>query len=131
MKNSGGRPIKLSSLVRDALIAGVRQGLTLKAACKCAGISYSTFANWRQKGRKLLKEGASTEPYEFVSAIDAEVCHIQRAHRLVAYSSLGARDYRYGWKNPMADEVKQNLRIKAYEQAVLNVLRRIGMIGYS
>jgi hypothetical protein len=128
MKNSGGRPIKLNCIVREAIISGVRQGLTLKAACKCAGISYSTFANWRQKSRKLIKAGIPTEPYEFVSAIDVEVCHMQREHRLAAYATLRPRDYRYGWKNPMRDEVKEKLRIKAYEQAVLNVMRRTGII---
>lgn len=124
MKNKGGRPIKLSSLVRDALIAGVRQGLTLKAACKCAGISYSTFANWRQKNRKLLAQGVPTERYEFVAAIDIEMCHVQRKHRQAVLAGLKSRDYRYGWKNPMRDEVKEKLRVKAFEQAVANVFRR-------
>lgn len=127
MRNKGGRPIKLNAEVREGLIAAVRQGLTLKAACRCAGISYSTFANWRQKCRKLIKEGVSTEPYDFVTAIDVEVCQLQRQHRLAAYARLRSRDYRYGWKNPMRDEVKQKLRAKAYEQAVRNVLRRNGV----
>jgi transposase len=128
MRNRGGRPIILNAEVREGLIAAVRQGLTLKAACKCVGISYSTFANWRQKCRKLIKDGVSTEPYDFVAAIDAEVCQLQRQHRLAAYVNLRARDYRYGWKNPMRDEVKEKLRVKAYEQAVLNVMRRTGII---
>lgn len=59
-----------------------------------------------------------------MSAIDVEVCHMQREHRLAAYASLRPRDYRYGWKNPMHDEVKQKLRVKAFEQALANVFRR-------
>lgn len=88
MLNKGGRPLKLTNEVREALITGVRKGLTLKAACKCEGISYSTFANWRQKNRKLIAQGKPTELYEFVCAIDVEVCHLQHQHRLAAMANI-------------------------------------------
>jgi len=124
LKNKGGRPLKLNNDVKQALIAGVRQGLTLKAACRCAGISYSTFANWRQKNRKLLAKDVPAELYEFVSAIDKETSHLRHKGRLAAMANIKPRDYRYGWKNPMRDETKQKLRVKAFEIAVENVLRR-------
>ena len=123
IKSKGGRPLKLTNDVRDAIISCIRQGLTLKAACRCAGISYSTFANWRQKNRKLLKQEPPTELYQFVAAIDVEMSHMRHEHRLAAVASIKPRDYRFGWKNPMRDETKQNLRVKAFEKAVENVLR--------
>ena len=42
--------------------------------------------------------------------------------RLTPYGDPLRRDYRYGWQNPRRDEVKQKLRVKAFEQAVRNVL---------
>lgn len=124
MKNQGGRPLRLTSEIKEALIAGVRQGLTLKAACKCAGISYSTFANWRQKSRRRKEDEEPTELDQLVACVDIEVNYQQSEHRLAARTTLKPRDYRYGWKNPMGDETKQKLRVKAFEQAVENVMRR-------
>lgn len=124
MKNQGGRPLRLTNEIKEALIAGVKQGLTLKAACKCAGISYSTFANWRQKSRRRLEDEEPTELDQLVACVDIEVSYQQREHRLAARTALKQRDFRYGWKNPMRDETKQKLRVKAFEQAVENVMRR-------
>ena len=124
MTNKGGRPLKLTSDVKEALFSGLRKGLTLKAACKCAGISYSTLANWRQKNRNQLKQGNTEKLYEFVAIIDAIFEEQQHEHRLAAINTLKPRDYRYGWKNPMPDETKQKLRVQAFEKAIENIRRR-------
>lgn len=124
MKNQGGRPLRLTNEIKEALIAGVKQGLTLKAACKCAGISYSTFANWRQKSRQRREDEEPTELDQLVACVDIEANYQQAEHRLAARTALKPRDYRHGWKNPMGDETKQKLRVKAFEQAVENVMRR-------
>jgi len=51
MENKGGRPIKFTDLVIEDIIFGIGKGLTLKAACKFAGVSYSTLAWWISKGK--------------------------------------------------------------------------------
>lgn len=124
MKNKGGRPLKLTNEMREALISGVKEGLTLKAACKGAGISYSTFANWRQKCRRAPKNEDPTPLAQFVAEVEIESNHFQREYRLAARVNRKPRDFRYGWKNPMRDETKQKLRIKAFEQAIENYRRR-------
>lgn len=100
MRNRDGRRSKLNGEIKDALIAGVSRGLTLKAACKCAGISYSTLASWRQKCRKESKNEEPSELAQLIACIDLEVSYQQREHRLAAMSCLKPRDYRHGWKNP-------------------------------
>src|SRR5689334_21073211 len=64
-----GRPTKLNDNVKRALLNSVEYGRTLKGACKDAGISYSTFANWRQKRKSRLSEEPLTELDHFLSAI--------------------------------------------------------------
>lgn len=119
--------MKLTYEVREALISGVKEGLTLKAACKYAGISYSTFANWRQKSRKVSEEDEPNPFIQLVAEIDMVAMHLQQQHRLEARANGTPRDYRYGWKNPMPDETRQKLRIKAFEQAMENYQRRRGI----
>uniref|UniRef100_UPI002627E341 transposase n=1 Tax=uncultured Legionella sp. TaxID=210934 RepID=UPI002627E341 len=48
MKNKGGRPRKLTPEIKDAIVEGVEKGFTLKAACKYAGVSYGSLANWKR-----------------------------------------------------------------------------------
>lgn len=54
MKNKGGRPGKLIPEMKSALVYGGEKGLTLKAACQCAGVSYSSLANWKRFANQLL-----------------------------------------------------------------------------
>ena len=125
MKNKGGRPLKLTSEVKEALISGVKEGLTLKAACKGAGISGTLPSP--TGGSEVRRNQRNEEPTplaQFVAEVDIEVIYLQREHRLTVRANRKPRDYRYGWKNPMPDEIKQKLRIKAFEQAIENDRRR-------
>jgi len=55
MKNKGGRPIKFTDAVVEDILSGISKGFTLKAACKFAGVSYSTLAWWVSKGKQAKK----------------------------------------------------------------------------
>jgi DNA invertase Pin-like site-specific DNA recombinase len=55
MKNIGGRPIKLTDSVIENILYGIAHGLTLKASCKLAGVSYSTLAWWLSKGKQAKR----------------------------------------------------------------------------
>lgn len=105
-----GRPLKLTGVVGQAIVDGITQGLTLKAACKCAGISYSTLALWMAKAKRAMKQNEVNEYTHLMTVIKIESMRMWKQHRDGSYSSLGARDFRYGWQNPMREEVKQKLR---------------------
>lgn len=102
MKRVGGRPVKLTDSVLEDIIYGIGKGLTLKASCKYAGISYSALAWWMSKGMQAEKIGV-TNKYTAVfgrikQATDAE----KLKHRDKFLLSLNPRDFRYGWNNPMS-----------------------------
>lgn len=54
MNNKGGRPEKFPDSIEN-IIEGIRKGLTLKAACRYAGVSYSALAYWMSKGKQSQK----------------------------------------------------------------------------
>lgn len=116
MKNKGGRPGKLSNEIKQVLINGVLNGLTLKASCKLAGISYSTFASWRVRGR-LAKVGECDEYKQLMDSINSAISQIVSERRATHRANLKSRDWRHGWKNSMKDETKQKLRQIAFEKA--------------
>jgi hypothetical protein len=62
MKDIGGRPIKFTDSVVEDILCGIAHGLTLKASCKLAGVSYSTLAWWMSKG-KLAKQSNIKNKY--------------------------------------------------------------------
>lgn len=45
-----GRPTKLTVETRDRLFDGISMGMSYRAACAHAGIDYSTFCRWRERG---------------------------------------------------------------------------------
>ena len=60
-----GRPSKLTEDVKDKLVKAISQGNYYEAACSYAGISYSTFREWMNKG----EEQEGTEFSDFLEAI--------------------------------------------------------------
>ena len=50
-----GRPTKLTPEVQEAIVKAVSVGATLDAAAESAGITYRTFANWMERGKKATK----------------------------------------------------------------------------
>jgi hypothetical protein len=60
------RPTKLTSEVRDAILASIEAGAYAEQAARAAGIAPSTFYAWRERGE------AGEEPFlEFVEALRA------------------------------------------------------------
>jgi hypothetical protein len=62
---AGGRPSKLTIEIKKKLIQAIKAGNYYEAACAYAGIDYSTFRKWLQKG-ETAKSG---EFFEFFEAI--------------------------------------------------------------
>lgn len=73
-----GRPSKLTEEVKDKLVKAISQGNYYEAACSYAGISYSTFREWMNKGaaeqdaaeeQEGQEEQEGTEFSDFLEAI--------------------------------------------------------------
>ena len=62
-----GRRDKLTPAVEEAILEGIRLGLTYEVACRAAGIDVSTLWRWRQQG----EEAKSGKFYDFCKAVDA------------------------------------------------------------
>lgn len=76
-----GRPTKLTPITVKALTIAIQQGATYALACKFAGISHQTFAEWQRKGHEEIarrqnprvKEGTPewAAGQEFVTFLEA------------------------------------------------------------
>jgi hypothetical protein len=108
-KHPGGRPIKFTDVVIEAILEGVRQGLTLKAVCKGAGISYSTLAAWLYRGKVSKKEGIENRFTALLDQIDSATRLIWIEKRKRFFFNLKPRDFVYGWSNPMKPETKKKI----------------------
>lgn len=97
MKSIGGRPIKLTDSVLADIIYGIGRGLTLKASCKYAGISYSALAWWMSKGRRAKKIDV-TNKYTAVLERVNQAAYAEKLKRREKFLlALSPRDFRYGW----------------------------------
>ncbi|MBX3708216.1 MAG: hypothetical protein KIT56_00905 [Gammaproteobacteria bacterium] len=94
---SGGRPIKLTDSVLEDIIYGIGKGLTLKASCKFAGISYSALAWWMSKGKQAKKIDASNRYTVVLERIKQATYAEKIKHRKKFLLTISPRDFRYGW----------------------------------
>ena len=67
-----GRPSKLTQGVRDKLIQAIKAGNYLNAACDYAGIDYSNFRRWMQRGESQTK-GEFRDFRDAINAAESEV----------------------------------------------------------
>ncbi|OGT33808.1 MAG: hypothetical protein A3C44_05270 [Gammaproteobacteria bacterium RIFCSPHIGHO2_02_FULL_39_13] len=100
------RPNKNTDQVISDIIVGIQKGLTLKAACRYAGVSYSSLANWMYKGKQARLKGENNYHTEILDKINHATRVIQLQHRDRFFFNLSPRDFRYGWRNPMKWETK-------------------------
>ena len=77
------RPSKLTPEITKRLTEAIRAGNYYEAACGYAGIHYSTFRKWMQKG-ETAKSGKFREFFEAVTRAEYEA-----EVRMVAQGSLG------------------------------------------
>lgn len=66
-----GRPSKLTPEVRRRLISAITAGNYYQTACQFAGIGYSTFRRWMERGQNA-KTGQYREFWEEVTRAEAE-----------------------------------------------------------
>lgn len=65
------RPSKLTHEAQTAIVDAILHGCTYKDAAEAAGVWYTTFNGWMEKGREA-KSGQYHEFYEAVSAANAQ-----------------------------------------------------------
>ena len=70
MKDIGGRPIKFTDSVLEDILCGIAHGLTLKASCKFAGVSYSTLAWWLSKGKQAKQSNVRNKYTDVLERIN-------------------------------------------------------------
>jgi hypothetical protein len=74
-RHLGGRPTKTTPERENLLLLAIAKGLPLKAACKLAGLGFTTFNDWREE------DSFFAQKIEFVEAqaIERNLALIQRA----------------------------------------------------
>jgi hypothetical protein len=98
MKSVSGRPIKLTNSILEDILYGIGKGLTLKASCKFAGISYSALAWWMSKGKQAKQIGITNQYTAVWEQIKQATYAEKLKHRKNFLLALNPRDFRYGWK---------------------------------
>lgn len=92
MKNKGGRPRKLTFEMKTAIIEGIEKGLTLRAACECAGVSYSSLANWK---RFAAQDVGATLYKDLIVGIKVASHLAWCQHRQQALASIKKEDLKF------------------------------------
>jgi lambda repressor-like predicted transcriptional regulator len=109
MQNKGSRPIKFTHAVMEDVLSGVAKGFTLKAACRFAGVSYSTLANWMFKGKQSKKSNIRNKYTDVLERIDHARYIQTMKHRDQVLLTLRPRDFRFGWENPMQLQTRKKI----------------------
>jgi hypothetical protein len=85
-----GRPSKLTPEVTKTLIDAIGLGASYKDASEAAGISYSLFAEWMQKGREQKKG----EFVDFMEAVRAEEAAAALRHLAVINNAAAKGEWK-------------------------------------
>lgn len=119
MKDKGGRPRKLTQEIKDAIVVGVAKGLTLKAACKCAGISYASLANWKRLAKTEDEDAMLYQ--DLITNIDVATRLLWCQHRQQALSALRKEDLKFQAPKKKSYQTKKEKEA----QNILNLFERL------
>lgn len=94
-KRGRGQPSKLTPETLKRLLDTLSRGNTYKLACQLAGIDYSTFARWMQKGEAQTKG----EYRDFSDAVKAQESRlVDDALTVIAAAALGDEKKPGDWR---------------------------------
>ncbi|RUQ96566.1 transposase [Legionella septentrionalis] len=119
MKNKGGRPRKLTYEIKDAIVEGVKKGYTLKAACKYAGVSYASLANWKRLAK--TKDADTILYQDLITDIDAAIRLLWRQHRQQGLSAFRPEDLKFKAFRKRNYQHKKEIE----DQKILNLFERL------
>lgn len=128
MKNKDGRPRKLTQEIKEAIIDGMEKGLTLKAACKCAGISYASLANWK-KFAKIEDDDADLY-VDLIASVYTAMRFAEQQHRQQALASIKKEDFKF--RQPQKPKLtKKEKKAQHTNDMIASIRERIAMLERS
>jgi hypothetical protein len=129
----GGRPTKYTPETVKMLLEGAKAGSTNKAACRAAGISEDTLANWKNEHPELLEKIEAAREAGRVKAlreIQAAGAKDWRAHE--AWLKLTSPEHRPGRDAAIsAVQINSGLTPGAFTKADLEALRELKRLSMS
>lgn len=131
-----GRPSKLTPERKKRLLDAIRAGSYYEPACTYAGVDYSTFRRWMQKGEEA-KSGQYREFYEAVIEAEAQaevrvVGHWQNQipHDWRAAKDFLSRRYPERWASRETLELNGGVQIGLFDEDPRDeLLRRMDRIA--
>lgn len=69
-KNPGGRPTKFTEQIKSEILGYIENGNSYTDACILAGVSLSTFMEWKAKGHKARDKNIIDRFSEFLERLD-------------------------------------------------------------
>lgn len=122
MKNKGGRPRKLTLEIKDAIVEGIGKGFTLKAACKYAGVSYASLANWKRLAK--ADDVGAVLYQDLISSIDVATRLLWCQRRQQALSAIRQQDLKFKEPNKRRYQTKKEIET----QNILNLFERLAIL---
>lgn len=128
-----GRPSKLTPEVQERICSAIRAGNYYEAACAYAGIHYSTFRKWMQKG-ETAKSGKFREFFEAVTRAEyeAEVRMVAQWQKHMPEDYRAIRDFlerrypeRWGRRLDLRQDIKQEVQGQVTQRYEYDITQRI------
>ena len=128
-----GRPSKLTPEVQERICQAIRAGNYYEAACAYAGIHYSTFRKWMQKG-ETTKSGKFREFFEDVTRAEyeAEVRMVAQWQKHMPEDYRAIRDFlerrypdRWGRRLDVKQDIKQEVQGQVTQRYEYDITQRI------
>jgi len=127
------RPSKLTPEVTKRLTEAIRAGNYYEAACGYAGIHYSTFRKWMQKG-ETAKSGKFREFFEAITRAEyeAEVRMVAQWQKHMPEDYRAIRDFlerrypeRWGRRLDVKQDIKQEVQGQVTQRHEYDITQRI------
>ena len=128
-----GRPSKLTPEVQERICSAIRAGNYYEAACAYAGIHYSTFRKWMQKG-ETAKSGKFREFFETIKKAEheAEVRMVAQWQKHMpenwqAIATFLERRFpdRWGRRMDVRQDIKQEVQGQVTQRYEYDITQRI------
>jgi hypothetical protein len=117
-RHLGGRPTKRTPERENLLLLAIAKGLPLKAACKLAGLGFTTFNGWREE------DPFFAEKIEFAEAqaIERNLALIQRAALKDWKAAAWILESRY--PDMFARQLNQQVSVRSTSNDVISRLQK-------
>lgn len=128
-----GRPSKLTPKVQQKLVDAIKSGNYYDAACSYAGIDYSTFRRWMEKGEQQRK-GKFRDFCEAIkkAEAEAEIRIVALWQKQIPENWQAARDFlerrypeRWGRKDKVQAELQHSGQVTTKHEQQYHVIQQL------